>query len=113
LPAEAPRHYRHACCRRNRQAASDRSGGLQWWWRIGYRVSDERVVASADEIRIPTDRAIEFALKSADVIHSFWGAGARRQGRHGPAARPICASRLIGRACFEDNAPSTAAALTH
>jgi cytochrome c oxidase subunit 2 len=46
--------------------------GEQWWWRVGYLAPDGRKVANANEIRIPVNRAVEFALTSADVIHSFW-----------------------------------------
>jgi cytochrome c oxidase subunit 2 len=46
--------------------------GEQWWWRVRYRGSAGQTVASANEIRIPTNQPVEFALKSADVIHSFW-----------------------------------------
>jgi cytochrome c oxidase subunit II len=46
--------------------------GEQWWWRVGYADVDGGVLASANEIRIPVGREIEFTLKSADVIHSFW-----------------------------------------
>jgi cytochrome c oxidase subunit 2 len=46
--------------------------GEQWWWRVGYLAPDGRRVASANEIRIPVNRAVEFSLTSADVIHSFW-----------------------------------------
>ena len=45
--------------------------GEQWWWRVGY-VAAGGSVASANEIRIPVGRNVEFTLKSADVIHSFW-----------------------------------------
>jgi cytochrome c oxidase subunit 2 len=45
--------------------------GEQWWWRVAYIAADGSV-ASANEIRIPVGRNVEFALKSADVIHSFW-----------------------------------------
>jgi cytochrome c oxidase subunit 2 len=46
--------------------------GEQWWWRIAYSHAGGRRVASANEIRIPIGREVEFTLKSADVIHSFW-----------------------------------------
>jgi cytochrome c oxidase subunit II len=45
--------------------------GEQWWWRVAYLDGDNRI-ASANEIRIPAGQPVEFALKSADVIHSFW-----------------------------------------
>jgi cytochrome c oxidase subunit 2 len=46
--------------------------GEQWWWRVHYRLPDGTIVATANEVRIPTGREVEFALRSADVIHSFW-----------------------------------------
>jgi cytochrome c oxidase subunit II len=46
--------------------------GEQWWWRILYTDRDGRQFASANEIRIPAGRSIDFTLRSADVIHSFW-----------------------------------------
>ena len=46
--------------------------GEQWWWRVAYLAADGRTIASANEIRIPVGRPVEFALKTADVIHSFW-----------------------------------------
>jgi cytochrome c oxidase subunit II len=46
--------------------------GEQWWWRVRYGASEERIVESANEVRIPVGQDIVFQLKSADVIHSFW-----------------------------------------
>lgn len=47
--------------------------GEQWWWRVRYLGEDQRPdIITANEIRIPVGRPIEFILKSADVIHSFW-----------------------------------------
>ena len=46
--------------------------GEQWWWRVTYTGADGIAVASANEIRIPVGRPVEFTLKAADVIHSFW-----------------------------------------
>jgi cytochrome c oxidase subunit 2 len=39
---------------------------------VSYAGADGRSVASANEIRIPAGRAVDFTLRSADVIHSFW-----------------------------------------
>ncbi|MCW5622499.1 MAG: cytochrome c oxidase subunit II [Burkholderiales bacterium] len=47
--------------------------GEQWWWRVRY--FDEQGVAAfetANELRIPVGRPVELALRSRDVIHSFW-----------------------------------------
>ncbi|HEV7293430.1 MAG TPA: cytochrome c oxidase subunit II [Devosia sp.] len=47
--------------------------GEQWWWRVHYLdQTGETRLTTANEIRIPTNMPIEFVLKSADVIHSFW-----------------------------------------
>lgn len=44
--------------------------GEQWWWRVTY--AGATPIASANEITIPVGRPVEFVLKAADVIHSFW-----------------------------------------
>ncbi|MDZ3836205.1 MAG: cytochrome c oxidase subunit II [Rhodospirillales bacterium] len=50
--------------------------GEQWWWRVHYLGAEgERAFATANEIRIPTGRLVEFILTTADVIHSFWVPG--------------------------------------
>jgi cytochrome c oxidase subunit 2 len=47
--------------------------GEQWWWRVHYlHAGGERDFATANEIRIPVGRTVELALRSADVLHSFW-----------------------------------------
>jgi cytochrome c oxidase subunit 2 len=47
--------------------------GHQWWWRVHYLNERGEVdFETANEIRFPTGTAVEIALKSADVIHSFW-----------------------------------------
>lgn len=46
--------------------------GEQWWWRVNYSGADGKPIASANEIRVPVGIPVDFALKSADVIHSFW-----------------------------------------
>lgn len=46
--------------------------GEQWWWRVTYGLPDGSRFESANEIRIPVGRAVQFELTSADVIHSFW-----------------------------------------
>lgn len=47
--------------------------GEQWWWRVTY-LDDEGapMFETANEIRIPVGRPVEFTLRTADVIHSFW-----------------------------------------
>jgi cytochrome c oxidase subunit 2 len=47
--------------------------GEQWWWRLNYMDEQGRLdFVTANEIHIPAGRPVEFHLKSADVIHSFW-----------------------------------------
>jgi cytochrome c oxidase subunit II len=41
----------------------------QWWWEFHYPASG---VAAADELHIPAGVPIRLALRSADIIHSFW-----------------------------------------
>lgn len=43
--------------------------GHQWWWEVHY---NESGAITANQIHIPTGKKILLALKSADVIHSFW-----------------------------------------
>jgi cytochrome c oxidase subunit 2 len=47
--------------------------GHQWWWEIQYEDdTPSNIVVTANEIHIPTGKAVQFDLQSADVIHSFW-----------------------------------------
>jgi cytochrome c oxidase subunit 2 len=47
--------------------------GERWWWRVHYLAEDGgAAVISANEVRIPVGRPVEFILSSANVIHSFW-----------------------------------------
>lgn len=43
--------------------------GYQWWWKFEYPALG---VVTANELAIPTGRAVKFNLKTNDVIHSFW-----------------------------------------
>jgi cytochrome c oxidase subunit 2 len=43
--------------------------GHQWWWEFRY---PESGVITANELFLPTNRTINFTLRTADVIHSFW-----------------------------------------
>lgn len=44
----------------------------QYWWRLQYELPDGSVVETANELHLPVDATVEFALTSTDVIHSFW-----------------------------------------
>jgi cytochrome c oxidase subunit 2 len=47
--------------------------GHQWWWRIRYLNVDGSVdFETANEIRLPERGRAEIALRSEDVLHSFW-----------------------------------------
>ena len=43
--------------------------GHQWWWEARYPQSG---VVAANEIHIPTGRAMALRLDSTDVLHEFW-----------------------------------------
>lgn len=43
--------------------------GHQWWWEVHY---PEAGVTTANELKLPVDRPVDFYLTSSDVIHSFW-----------------------------------------
>ncbi len=53
--------------------------GHQWWWEFEYPDSgvldqdgNPKRITTANEMRIPVDRAIRVNLRSDDIIHSFW-----------------------------------------
>ncbi|HEX5581967.1 MAG TPA: cytochrome c oxidase subunit II [Gemmatimonadaceae bacterium] len=43
--------------------------GHQWWWEFRY---PELGIVTANEIYVPVGRTVNFALKTKDVLHSFW-----------------------------------------
>jgi cytochrome c oxidase subunit II len=43
--------------------------GHQWWWEFRYPEFD---IVTANELWVPTHRPVLLAMRSADVIHSFW-----------------------------------------
>jgi cytochrome c oxidase subunit 2 len=51
--------------------------GHQWWWEFRY---PQYNVSTANEVYMPIGRTVNFALKTADVLHSFWipGLGGKR-----------------------------------
>ncbi len=49
--------------------------GEQFWWRVRYAPPGGSVVEAANELRLPVGRTVELALRSPDVIHSFWVPG--------------------------------------
>jgi cytochrome c oxidase subunit 2 len=47
--------------------------GHQWWWRIRYLDADGSLAfETANEIRLPEKGRADIALRSEDVLHSFW-----------------------------------------
>jgi cytochrome c oxidase subunit 2 len=42
--------------------------GHQWWWEVRYPSG----AVTANEVHIPTGKALVFRLESADVTHDFW-----------------------------------------
>jgi cytochrome c oxidase subunit II len=46
--------------------------GYQWWWEFRYPFAGDRDVVVANELHIPVNTAIDLALESQDVVHSFW-----------------------------------------
>ena len=43
--------------------------GHQWWWEFRY---PEYKFSTANELYLPVGRTVNFALKTNDVLHSFW-----------------------------------------
>jgi cytochrome c oxidase subunit 2 len=47
--------------------------GHQWWWEVQYEDPDpSKRIGTANEIHVPVGEMIQFKLRAADVIHSFW-----------------------------------------
>ncbi len=48
--------------------------GHQWWWEFEYPDADGngKYITTANELKVPVDRAVRVNLRSDDVIHSFW-----------------------------------------
>lgn len=47
--------------------------GELWWWRVRYLDAQGGLLfETANEIRIPAGKPVQFLLKSGNVIHSFW-----------------------------------------
>lgn len=46
--------------------------GEQFWWRVSYQPPGAAPVTSANEVRVPVGRTVEFRLEAGDVLHSFW-----------------------------------------
>ncbi|HVX38710.1 MAG TPA: cytochrome c oxidase subunit II [Gemmatimonadaceae bacterium] len=47
--------------------------GHQWWWEVLYEDPDpSKQIVTANEIHVPVGVPVQFKLRAADVIHSFW-----------------------------------------
>jgi cytochrome c oxidase subunit 2 len=48
--------------------------GHQWWWEFRYDLDDdgEADIITANQLVIPSGTTVRLAIKSNDVIHSFW-----------------------------------------
>jgi cytochrome c oxidase subunit 2 len=48
--------------------------GRQWWWEIRYPQQDGigQEIVTANDIYIPTGRAVQFVMTGGDVIHNPW-----------------------------------------
>jgi cytochrome c oxidase subunit 2 len=47
--------------------------GHQWWWQIEYQIGGvNQHVVDANELHIPAGEPVDIALRTRDVIHSFW-----------------------------------------
>jgi cytochrome c oxidase subunit 2 len=43
--------------------------GHQWWWEFRY---PQYGIVTANDLYLPVGKTVNFSLKSADVLHSFW-----------------------------------------
>ena len=47
--------------------------GHQWWWEFEYEDPDpSKRITTANEVHVPVGEPVQFKLRAADVIHSFW-----------------------------------------
>lgn len=47
--------------------------GKQWWWEVRYLTPEgELDFVTANELHLPLGATVEIALRSTDVLHSFW-----------------------------------------
>jgi cytochrome c oxidase subunit II len=63
----------HALAEHPQRALTINITGYQWWWNAEYEdPSPSRRITTANEIHVPVGEMVQFKLRSADVIHSFW-----------------------------------------
>jgi cytochrome c oxidase subunit 2 len=63
----------HALAEHPQRALTINLTGYQWWWNAEYEDPDpSKRVVTANEIHVPVGEMVQFKLRAADVIHSFW-----------------------------------------
>jgi len=63
----------HALAAHPKAAVTIAVTGHQWWWDVLYEDPDpSKQVQTANEIHVPVGETVQFTLRGADVIHSFW-----------------------------------------
>jgi cytochrome c oxidase subunit 2 len=72
LVTSLPKMQRPGVAREDLKIAVD---GEQFWWRVRYQPAGRAPVETANEIRLPVGRSVEFVLSTSEVIHSFWVPG--------------------------------------
>ncbi len=87
--------------------------GEQWWWRVTYRPTNGRPVASANEVRLPRGERVEIAVVQPGRHPLVLDPVARRQDGHDPRPRQRAGAGADARpAFFAAPAPSSAAPRT-
>ncbi|HTJ22453.1 MAG TPA: cytochrome c oxidase subunit II [Gemmatimonadaceae bacterium] len=63
----------HALAQHPQRALTINVTGHQWWWEAEYEDPDpSKRITTANEIHVPVGQPVQFKLRAADVIHSFW-----------------------------------------
>lgn len=63
----------HALAQHPQRALTINVTGHQWWWEFEYEDPDPgKRITTANEVHVPVGEPVQFKLRAADVIHSFW-----------------------------------------
>jgi cytochrome c oxidase subunit II len=63
----------HALAQHPQRALTINVTGHQWWWEFEYQDPDpSKRITTANEVHVPVGEPVQFKLRAADVIHSFW-----------------------------------------
>ena len=63
----------HALAQHPQRALTINVTGHQWWWEFEYEDPDpSKRITTANEVHVPVGEPVQFKLRAADVIHSFW-----------------------------------------